>query len=101
MAIISVISVYYYEQPMHHCPFCILQKEYYFVGYPLYLSLFAGSILGMAIGVLDRFKDKTTMQTIIPALQNRLCLISMSSYIVFALICLYPMLFSEFKLMGY
>jgi hypothetical protein len=28
MAILSFVSVYFYELPTHHCPFCILQKEY-------------------------------------------------------------------------
>jgi len=42
MAILSFISVYFYELPTHHCPFCILQKEYGYVGYPLYLTLFGG-----------------------------------------------------------
>lgn len=100
-AIISVISVYIYEQPTHHCPFCILQKEYHFVGYPLYLALFSGSLLGMGVGVIDPFKRSDSLQHIVPAFQKRLCLISLCAYAVFLLICLYPMLFSEFKLLGY
>ena len=28
-ALISFISVYFYELPTHHCPFCILQSEYH------------------------------------------------------------------------
>jgi len=34
MAILSFVSVYFYELPTHHCPFCILQKEYGYIGYP-------------------------------------------------------------------
>ena len=100
-AIISVISVYFYEQPTHHCPFCILQREYLFVGYPLYLALFSGSLLGMGVGIIDPFKGSVSLHHIIPALQKRLCLISLAAFAVFLLICLYPMLFSEFKLLGY
>ena len=35
-ALISFISPYIYELPTHHCPFCILQKEYRFIGYPMH-----------------------------------------------------------------
>ena len=100
VAVISVISVYFYEQPTHHCPFCILQKEYHFIGYPLYLTLFSSSILGMGMGMVDRFKETASLKAVIPALQKRLCLISMVGYVVFTLIVLYPMLFSDFRLFG-
>ncbi|MCD8478146.1 MAG: hypothetical protein LRY68_09925, partial [Sulfurospirillum sp.] len=35
-AIVSLIlffSTYVYELPTHHCPFCLLQSDYYGVGY--------------------------------------------------------------------
>ncbi len=101
VAVISVISVYFYELPTHHCPFCILQKEYHFVGYPIYLTLFAGGIFGMSVAVIDRFKHIDTLKTVIPKLQKKLCLISLGGFVVFALIVTYPMIFSEFKLFGY
>ena len=31
-SILSFISLYFYELPTHHCPFCILQKEYGYIG---------------------------------------------------------------------
>jgi hypothetical protein len=34
-SLISFICLYFYELPTHHCPFCILQKEYGYVGYAL------------------------------------------------------------------
>ena len=33
-SIFSFISLYVYELPTHHCPFCVLQREYGYVGYP-------------------------------------------------------------------
>ena len=54
-AIISLIiffSTYVYELPTHRCPFCLLQKDYYYVGYVLYTLLFLGTFLGMGGGVL-------------------------------------------------
>ncbi len=101
VAVISVISVYFYELPTHHCPFCILQKEYHFVGYPIYLTLFAGGIFGMSIAVIDRFKHIDTLKTVIPKLQKKLCVLSLGGFIVFTLITAYPIIFSDFKLFGY
>lgn len=59
--IISIISLilffgtYIYELPTHHCPFCFLQKDYYYVGYLLYSLLF----LGTFFGILTSFKSDT------------------------------------------
>ena len=55
-AIITLIvffSSYVYELPTHRCPFCLLQKEYYFVGYLLYTVLFAGTFYGIGGAVLS------------------------------------------------
>ena len=100
-AIIAVISVHYYELPTHHCPFCLLQAEYNYIGYPLYLTLFTAGITGAGIGVIDRFKEMVSLRAVIPKLQKKLCLTSMIGYIIFIVISVYPMIFSDFKLEGY
>ena len=97
-AVLSFISVYYYELPTHHCPFCLLQKEYHYIGYPLYLSLFLAGITGMGAGVIDRLKGPRSLSMVIPALQKRLCLFSMAGFLTFALIATYPMVFKDFVL---
>src|SRR5512143_4048155 len=56
LSILSFISLYFYELPTHHCPFCILQGEYGYVGYPLYLALFGGTIAGIGVGTLAPFR---------------------------------------------
>lgn len=56
VAIISLImffGTYIYELPTHHCPFCILQKEYYYIGYLLYISLFIGTFFGIGLIVAN------------------------------------------------
>lgn len=100
-AVISFIAVYFYELPSHHCPFCLLQKEYYYIGYPLYLSLFGAGIAGVGAGMLDRFKHVPSLSRIIPRAQRRLCLASMAGFLVFTAIATYPLLFSGFILEGY
>ena len=52
-AIISFISLYIYELPTHHCPFCILQREYHFIGYPMYALLFAGITAAIIVGMIS------------------------------------------------
>ena len=52
IALIVFFSPYIYELPTHHCPFCLLQEDYYFVGYVLYITLFMGTFYGMGGGVL-------------------------------------------------
>ncbi len=41
--LISVISLYVYEDPLHHCPFCLLKADYHYLGYAVYLPLFVAA----------------------------------------------------------
>ena len=100
LSILSFISLYFYELPTHHCPFCILQREYGYVGYPLYISLFGAGITGMGVGVLMPFRRVQSLAGIIPSFQKRLALISLVLLILFALIVTYRMVFTDFVLEG-
>ncbi|MBO8086558.1 MAG: hypothetical protein J7D61_11020 [Marichromatium sp.] len=48
-ALIRIFSPYVYELPTHMCPFCLLQQEYYFVGYLVYILLFLGALGGTLV----------------------------------------------------
>ena len=98
LSILSFISLYFYELPTHHCPFCILQGEYGYVGYPLYLSLFGAGITGMGTGVLMPFRRVQSLAGIIPPFQKRLTLVSLVLLIVFMGIVTYRMIFTDFIL---
>jgi hypothetical protein len=97
-SVISFIALYFYELPTHHCPFCLLQKEYHYIGYLLYPALLVGGIAGMSVGVIERIKGSESLRTVMPGLEKRLCLISMAGYMLFAGISVYPMIFSDFVL---
>jgi ABC-type lipoprotein export system ATPase subunit len=101
MAILSFISVYFYQMPTHHCPFDILQKEYHFVGYPLYITLVSGGIFSLGAGLLNRFKTNAAMADSVNSMQNRAAKLALISYTLFTAISVYPILFSHFKLIGY
>ncbi len=96
VAVISSISLYYYELPTHHCPFCLFQNDYHYIGYPLYIFLFLGGITGMGTGAIEGLKGPASLSRLIPALQRRLCLFSMAGFLIFALIATYPMIFTDF-----
>ncbi len=55
-ALIVFFGTYIYELPTHHCPFCLLQKGYYFIGYFIYVFLFIGTFYGLVVGFLDDAK---------------------------------------------
>lgn len=97
-AVISFISPYYYELPTHHCPFCLLQSDYGYIGYPLYLSLFTAGITGVGAGVLEALKGPDSLAGVIPHLQKRLAILSMGAFLIFTLIATWPMVFSDFVL---
>lgn len=87
-SVLSFIGPYLYELPTHHCPFCLLQKEYGYAGYPLYAALLGGGVSGMGVGVLMPFTSTTSLSGIIPALQKKLALFSVLSFFVFSVITL-------------
>jgi hypothetical protein len=98
VSVISFISLYFYELPTHHCPFCILQKEYGYIGYPLYLFLLAGAVSGLGVGMLAPFRSAGSLSETLPALQKRLAFVSLLSYLIFTAIATWPILFSSFTL---
>lgn len=57
-AIVAAIAPYVYEQPHHHCPFCILKREYGHVGFALYLPLFVATGAGLASALLVPFEHR-------------------------------------------
>ncbi len=47
-AVTYFFGTYVYELPNHKCPFCMLQREYYYVGYVIWTSLLLGVFFGIA-----------------------------------------------------
>lgn len=86
VATISVISLYIYQMPSHHCPFCILQKEYYFVGYPMYLAMLTAAICGFGGGWLHRYRSIESLAEELPGLCKTLTRISIAATIFLVVI---------------
>jgi len=50
--LVAFFGTYIYELPTHHCPFCLLQYEYDYIGYFLYGVLFVGTFNGLVVGFI-------------------------------------------------
>ena len=100
-AILSFISPYYYQLPTHHCPFCMLQPEYFRSGYLLYVAIFAGGIFGAGTGVLALVARKNSIRESARGIQGRLCVLSMTAFAVVAAMAAWPLVFSTFRMGGY
>ncbi len=101
VAIISLISIYFYELPTHHCPFCILHQEYGYVGYAIYATLLVGTVAGMGVGALMPFRTINSLKEVLPRIQKRLALVSISSFAAFVSIVGYGILFSNLSMSAY
>ena len=84
ITLISFFGTYIYELPTHHCPFCFLQRDYYYIGYLIYLLLFVGTFYGLIVGLL-----KTSQKNI--QLYYKISLIFNSFYVI--LLSMYPAVF--------
>ncbi len=83
-AIVSAISLYVYQAPHHHCPFCLLKANYYYVGYGLYLSLFIGTGAGLATMVALFSSRYASLNNFALLLAKRWLILSLWSLFLFA-----------------
>jgi hypothetical protein len=97
-SLISFISLYYYELPTHHCPFCILQKEYGYIGYFLYATLLAGTISGIGIGILMPFRHVASLQVEVVKTHKLLSIVFIIMTLLFTAAVSWQIYFSSLRL---
>ncbi|WP_309498183.1 hypothetical protein [Sulfurovum sp.] len=51
-AVVYFFGTYIYQLPTHKCPFCMLQAEYIYIGYLLWISLFVGTYMGLSNAIV-------------------------------------------------
>jgi hypothetical protein len=98
--ILSFVSLYIYEHPHHHCPFCILKPEYDYQGYWLYIPLFAATAAGLAVGALQAFRRVPSLAAVVPATTARLAAIAAAGFLLFTAVATLMMLRSNLILIG-
>jgi hypothetical protein len=86
VAVVSAVSIYIYENPHHHCPFCLLKREYNYIGFALYVPLFFGTACGMASGVLS-IRPPHSMQSGLKRFTRQLRRVSMWGFLIFGMLC--------------
>ena len=77
LGIIVFFSPYIYELPTHRCPFCLLQKEYYYVGYLIYALLFLGSFYAIKAAIAKALGERISVKF---ALAFDIVLVAVLSY---------------------
>ncbi len=64
-SVVYFFGTYIYELPTHKCPFCMLQKDYYYIGYLIWSSLFGAvylSLSGAILQLLTKSNSKSLYQ---------------------------------------
>lgn len=84
--ILSFLSLYIYEHPHHHCPFCVLKQEFGYVGYLLYVPLFAATAAGLASGAVQLFTNRPTLRHIVPRSSRRLATLALLGFALFTVL---------------
>jgi hypothetical protein len=87
-AFISYQCLYFYGAPTHHCPFCVFQAEYRYLGYPLYLSLLGGVVPALAVGALLPSCGAEGLADFLPLFLKKLATVSLLCFGIFAAIVL-------------
>ena len=99
-AIVSVISLYVYDHPNHHCPFCLLQRDYGYVGYALYLPLFVGTAFALGAGLTSAFHRTPSLTRPLPAMTRRQVAAALVAYAVFGVVVVWVIATSNLILFG-
>ena len=84
--ILSFVSLYIYEHPHHHCPFCILKPEYGYQGYWLYVPLFVATAAGLAAGAVQPFARIESLRGVVPGFSRLLAAIAANGFALTAAI---------------
>lgn len=62
VAITTVFSSYVYAMPYHRCPFCIIKKEYYYIGLFQYITLLSSVFFGACLSPVSLFIKSDDLQ---------------------------------------
>lgn len=100
VAMVSTIALYIYENPNHHCPFCILKPEYGYIGYAFYLPLFGATALALGLGAASPFATRESLRAPLPAVMRRLTLWALAGFAAYGAVTVWAILRSHLILFG-
>lgn len=99
-AVIAFIGVYFYELPTHHCPFCILQREYHHAGYLIYAAILGGGITSAGAWALMPFRRTPSLDAALPRILKRIVCAGLVFYGTLTALVVGVMAFSDLTLIG-
>ncbi|WP_455755799.1 hypothetical protein [Sulfurimonas sp.] len=80
ISLIAFFGTYIYELPSHHCGFCYLQSDYYYIGYLIYILLFVGTFYGLVVGLINTNQKSRLQNYNISMIFNTLFVVLLSAY---------------------
>ncbi|OPX27567.1 MAG: hypothetical protein B1H07_01180 [Campylobacteraceae bacterium 4484_166] len=57
-SIVYFFGTYIYELPTHKCPFCMLQEEYFYIGYIIWITMFLAVFFSISSFIIEKFIKK-------------------------------------------
>jgi hypothetical protein len=99
VAVIAFLSLYVYEHPHHHCPFCLLKADFGYIGYLLYAPLFAAAGFGLAAGIQSFHQERPGLAAVLPARVRRHAGNAVAGLLAFGLLATWIILRSNLKLL--
>lgn len=82
-SVLYFFGTYVYQLPTHHCPFCMLQSDYFHIGYFIFISLFLGIFFGTVNFILKLItKDESPKYFIYSNIFNTIFVLVCSLYVI-------------------
>ncbi len=98
VAIVSFVSLYIYEHPHHHCPFCILKSGYNYIGYLLYIPLFLGTALALGVGAISPWRQVPSLSAVVQRDAARLSWLATALFALFYLVATWAVYSSNLRM---
>jgi hypothetical protein len=99
-AIVSCVALYVYEHPHHHCPFCLLKQGHGYVGYLLYIPLFAATALAFGAGVTSPWRRIPSLSAAVERDARRLAGSATALFALFYLVTIWLVMRSHLVMAG-
>ena len=100
VAIVSLIALYIYEHPHHHCPFCILKSGHGYIGYLLYLPLFISTAFALGVLAISPFAGLDSLREHIRIHNRRLIQWALGLMLGFYLLSAWSIYSSSLSMQG-
>ncbi len=100
-AVVSFLSLYVYELPTHHCPFDMLQRQYEFIGYPIYVLLFSAVLFGLLPGLTRPLRRLPSLDSLIADAETTWLTSGVASMTAFVCVASWKVIFGSLTMVGY